>query len=128
MKVYIVTEGEYSSYRIREVFSTLDAAEKYQALHPDTNFYIETFDVDNVKITCDKFYYGLCVECCKDGHIRHVKLTRNIYPVEECCVVNSYYNEYMFPTTKLRTKSYERLVKIARDKIAEYEAKKEGIV
>lgn len=63
MKIYIVTEGEYSDYHIEEVFSTYEQAEKYVALQNDTHeiwreYYIEEYDVDDCKIESkEPIYY-----------------------------------------------------------------------
>ena len=43
MKIYIVTDGTYSDYRIKEVFSVKKEAEKYQKIFNCEN--IETFEL-----------------------------------------------------------------------------------
>nr|WP_296955237.1 hypothetical protein [uncultured Mediterraneibacter sp.] len=62
MKVYIVTEGEYSDYHIVGVFATREAAEKYCAVHGNYSVYgdpinIEEYELqDGSNIQCDKVY------------------------------------------------------------------------
>lgn len=46
MKIYIVTSGEYSAYRIDAVFSTRELAEAFFAGQPNEIYRIEEFDVD----------------------------------------------------------------------------------
>ena len=46
MKVYIVTDGCYSDYRIVKVFSNKDAAEEYCTWHHIDNGILE-FDVED---------------------------------------------------------------------------------
>lgn len=53
MTVYIVTDGEYSDYYIRAVFSTLQKAEKYAAIHKLEASHIEPFEMDEIEIEGD---------------------------------------------------------------------------
>lgn len=63
-KVYVVTRGEYSDYRIECVFSNREAAEKYCAVHWDNGYgdtpMIEEYDVeDGSNIECGRIYYAI---------------------------------------------------------------------
>lgn len=51
MKVYIVTDGEYSDYHIEAVFTDEKTAYKYAALHKCNN--VEEYDTDSVTIDGD---------------------------------------------------------------------------
>ena len=55
MKVYIVTDGEYSDYVIQEVFSNREAAEEYKYWHNIHNE-IEVYDLLDTAHTVDKRY------------------------------------------------------------------------
>ena len=55
MKVYIVTNGEYSEYMIEKVFSNREAAEEYKYWHNITNE-IEEYEVADTAQTIDKRY------------------------------------------------------------------------
>lgn len=47
MKVFIVTEGEYSDYQIKAVFSTKEKAEKYIDTHGNDTVNIEEYELDS---------------------------------------------------------------------------------
>jgi hypothetical protein len=52
MKVYVVTEGEYSAYHIEQIFSTRKNAELYVQTRPKDDYdhyYIEEYELDQVK-------------------------------------------------------------------------------
>ena len=55
MKVYVVTDGDYSDYMIQEVFSNREAAEEYKYWHNIHNE-IEVYDVLETAHTLDKRY------------------------------------------------------------------------
>lgn len=46
MKVYIVTQGEYSDYSIQAAFSTREKAEEYRAAKP-SEYRIEEYELDS---------------------------------------------------------------------------------
>ena len=57
MTIYIVTQGEYSDYGIKAVFTNKEQAMLYAALHNDDYYepcMIEEYDADSVKIETDK--------------------------------------------------------------------------
>ena len=47
MKVYVVTDGEYSDYMIQEVFSNREAAEEYKRLLSIRNYYEKGISNEN---------------------------------------------------------------------------------
>ena len=51
MTIYIATDGEYSDYCIKEVFTDKTQAELYCANH---NCYLEEYEADRVKATTEK--------------------------------------------------------------------------
>ena len=59
MKVYIVTDGDYSDYHIEAVFTDEKTAYKYAALHNCSR--IEQYDTDNVAIDGDFMPYMVYV-------------------------------------------------------------------
>ena len=58
MKIYIVTDGEYSCYRIEKVFSNMEAAEEYKYWHNIEND-IEVYDVADTAIDTEgkRYWY-----------------------------------------------------------------------
>lgn len=52
IKVYVVTSGSYSDYRIRRVFLDKDIAEKYKNMTFDSND-VEVYDTDDEMIRAD---------------------------------------------------------------------------
>ena len=60
MKVYIVTSGIYSDYRIEAVFSTREAAELFIATNNTIDYpydYIEEYEMDDNVVITDKGIY-----------------------------------------------------------------------
>ncbi len=48
MKIYIVTDGEYSDYRIKAVFTVKKNAERYASIHRYD--FVEEWEADEVKV------------------------------------------------------------------------------
>ncbi len=53
-KVYVVTSGEYSDYRIRGIFTTEEAANQYAAAVHGS---VEEWDVDTINLKVGYLYY-----------------------------------------------------------------------
>lgn len=70
-KIYIVTSGEYSDYRINAVFSTMKRAQEYRQQH-GTGCSIEVFDIDE--------------EVKKETKVWRVVMNFDNFKVDECCV------------------------------------------
>ena len=144
MKIYVVTEGEYSDYHIEGVFLTKEAADKYVKLHyPDVKYAypnVEEYD------TIDELYSNgeYVIECRAEFSNVLGTLTKwggayctsNVYPVsqapDEHTEIETWNNITIFyfyvseNSKALRDK--ELLRKIAQDRYAVYKARKEGIV
>ena len=56
MKVYVVTDGEYSDYNIQKVFSNIEAAEEYKYWHHITND-IEEYEVADTALDIEEKRY-----------------------------------------------------------------------
>lgn len=85
MKIYIVTDGCYSDYGIRAVFTDKALAEKYMAAYSFDEPQIEEFDTDiveeNVKLGRKKY----TVEMRKDGNNAKAELSDiEDYPWNNC--------------------------------------------
>lgn len=81
MKVYVVTEGEYSDYHIVGAFATREAAEKYCAVRHGScsdlgdPINIEEYELqDGSNIQCDKVYRYIEFE--------YIEVFRRSYPDE----------------------------------------------
>lgn len=66
MTIYIVTQGEYSDYGIKAVFTNKEQAMLYAALHNDDDYcpcMIEEYEADSVKIDTDKELFEMWEAC-----------------------------------------------------------------
>lgn len=97
MKVYVVTDGEYSDYMIQEVFSSREAAEEYKYWHNIHNE-IEVYDVLDSAHTVDKRYM-------------FIRVTGLVYPE---AVVNLKYDIHPATVSDRSTKSYKGIYEYHR--------------
>lgn len=142
MKIYVVTEGEYSDYHIEGVFLTKEAADKYVKVRYDGRAYdpcVEEYDTIDEMYRDDEY----AIECRAEfdntlGTLTNygTYCTTNAYPVSQAP------NEHTEIMTWDRTTIFyfyvsenskalhdqEILKKIACDRYAAYKARKEGIV
>ena len=88
MKIYIVTSGAYSDYRINAVFSTKENAEKFTKLYGVGDYDIEEFEVDDEMALINRIIdekitiYLVCMD--RDGNIKEVmKESPSVSLVEE---------------------------------------------
>lgn len=135
MKLYIVTDGEYSSYHIEDVFLDKDIAETYCALHCPTG-QIETYDTsdDNIKGKVN-IYYGVRFSSYIDnGRITnpfddrftnpfHLELYRSTKPIYEKVMKCNQRYDINIPINK-KDFNYKSAEKIARDFLVKYKAEK----
>ena len=143
MKIYVVTEGEYSDYHIEGVFLTKETADKYVKLHyPDVKYAypnVEEYD------TIDELYSNgeYVIECCAEfsnvlGTLTNygTYCTSNVYPVSQAPDEHTdimtwdritIFYFYVSENSKA-LHDQELLKKIACDRYAAYKARKEGIV
>jgi len=127
-KIYIVTSGEYSDYGIEAVFSTKEAAEKYATISNSTggsfgyDYIVETYGVDVIsteaptKVFARVFSNGVVsINSNEDTNIEDHFIELSDDSSIYVCVVR--YSE-----------NKEVMIKAARDKRAQAEAEKEGVL
>lgn len=113
-KVYIVTSGEYSDYRIEKVFSSLLLAQEYIRERDMGWAKIEVYHLD--KITKNKISIGFCINIKKNGEIKNIH--------ERVDGFSLYPPEYILAEKELllrlciESESKERAIKIAAEKHA----------
>lgn len=60
MKVYVVTSGEYSDYKIEAIFSTKEKAEECSLWTPRSE--IEEYEVDKKDESCKYYYMSMSID------------------------------------------------------------------
>lgn len=126
MKVYVVTDGEYSSYHIEDIFLDKDLAETYCALHCP-NGQIETYNTsdDNIKGKLN-IYYGVHFTTFSDERFT-VPILLDIYrstkPIYERVVKDKQRYDIDIPISK-KDFNFKSAEKIARDFLVKYKAEK----
>ena len=128
MKVYIVTEGEYSGYGISAVFTDEDKAWQYASLDDDRR--IEVYDTDTAEIDSSKTtYIQITYDFC-NNRIYSQNIVTDIVLVaglEEAItpylfvfqIANTKKNYYEFLKSRERNKS-KYILKIAQDEFAKF--------
>lgn len=141
MKIYIVTEGEYSDYHIEGVFLTKEAADKYVKLFcAGKYFYPEVEEYETMDDACPN---EACVVECKAEFVHvigtlarnGVYTTRHIFKASEVpeeyttvCDWNGNTVFHFFVSENYDGLHNPKLLgKIACDRYAAYKARKEGI-
>lgn len=142
MKIYVVTRGEYSNYRIEEVFLTKEKAKLYINAHRhDASYYydedydIEEYDTfdDNIYEEKDKKVITLKYECGYglgthyNVEITNLPLINNSNKIIEGISIHTdYYDCRKISNLKLvkiinsdRVKTREQYIKILQDMVAE---------
>lgn len=138
MKVYVVTAGEYSDYRIERVFTDNGMALAFIEAQKDNDMCIETYDANEEKRNDLTAYTVACI----DGNFYVHKHTGDFYRYD------SRYTEArphwrgfgwtkkLMPTgkkiplyvTNVVAESEDKALKIAQDRWAKFKAEKAGIV
>ena len=142
MKVYIVTIGEYSDYRIEEVFLTKEKAELYINAHKnDASYYYDddynieeynTFD-DNIYEEKDKKIVTLKYDCSYGSGVHYnveimdlALIDEKNITVEDICIHTDYLDCRKMESLKFvkivnsdRVKTKEQYRKILQDMVAE---------
>ena len=135
MKVYVVTSGEYSSYRIEEVFLNRKKAETYLAIQNGNFFYttykIETYETedDNIEIRTDKKVWRY-IAIYDIGGKRIIRIDKPVRIFEKDYDDLSKDDDdrlFYWVSCILDKRDDKKAKKILEDKVAEYKAKKEGI-
>lgn len=128
--VYVVTEGEYSSYQIQALFSDYETAKKYCACR-QREYYspdIEVWELDGEEIQSnEKVFFQWSVEVNKHGEICSPPIQQYVFGSNTINAVKDAggcYNIY-FAIDKSITE--KQALKIATDRLAIYKAKKEKI-
>lgn len=124
MKVYVVTDGEYSSYHIEDIFLDKDLAETYCALHCPTG-QIETYNIndDNIQGKIN-IYYGIHFITYYDrSYPLCLELYRSTKPIYERVVKDKERYDINIPISK-KDFNYKSAEKIARDFFIKYKAEK----
>ena len=125
-KIYIVTSGDYSDYRIDAVFSTKEKAEEYVQQH-GTNYRVEYYDIDK--------------EVKKETKIWRVAIRFDNFEVSECLArlwgygwdsnmkdTFEYYldwNNEEYIHLYIESDCMDRAIKIASERIAQIKANKD---
>ena len=83
-KVYVITRGEYSDYAIEAIFTNLEAAEKYCAVHPieyGDEAMIEEWDIsDGSEIECEKVYRAISFSMSENGRLYSTEIKYSTKP------------------------------------------------
>ena len=122
MKVYVVTEGEYSDYCIDAIFSDYKQAELYQMTHEETNTQIEEYELDLWKLE-GEVKYGVRGHVTTQGYVFGCPV-REDRESQEWQYDDGWFDAFI-PTKKFV--SEEQANKIARDDWARFKAEKEGV-
>lgn len=138
MKVYIVTEGEYSAYHIVRVFSDRNMALAFIEATGRSEMNIEPYDMNEE--THDKLK---CFSVAYIDGLFHIHEHRqelfdyhpNFREVSNCYYYMSWARKFTpkdevvyFPAVNVIAKDKVHAIKIAQDKFAEYKARKAGII
>ena len=126
--VYVVTEGEYSSYHIQAIFSDCATAEKYCACRNRNEPEIEEWKIDDEEILSNEevllqWYFEIDKRGCfiKSRRLSYVYKSHALNHIDDLSFT---YKIHLALDTSI-TKSEAR--NIAADKLAIYKAEKEDI-
>lgn len=127
MKVYIITSGSYSDYRIEGVFLDEDKASVYQALHFPNDGEVEIFDTDEFQVETSIPVYREWLATIKvDGEIEVREYgSFSVHPMFKVMSSGvSITNQVLFTTNKNADEESAR--KILSDKLAEWKYENEA--
>ena len=111
-KVYIVTSGDYSEYRIECVFSTRKKAKEYIEQH-GSDYRIEVYDVDSVDVVAEKRLWKISKDY-HNGKVLSVSII-SCHEFENCID----YKKYLFAESLdfyIIADSKSRAIKIAHER------------
>ena len=125
MKIYVVTEGEYSSYHIEAIFTDREKAFAYAILDPYRN--VEEYTADQTDVSVDMNKWLLVVYDVKLQYIKYISFsTDEVTPDMSSNTGNCF--EFTIPLSNKHV--YESIVKnwirskvlkkIAEDTLAQY--------
>lgn len=122
-KIYIITSGEYSDYRINAVFTTKEKAVDYVEQH-GTYYNIEEYEIDKdvekkTQLWCIVFFV-------EDGNLSEaIPTSRNRNELVDTCYIFDTYDyekEKSFIRLYIDAESMNRAVKIARERFTAVKA------
>ena len=117
-KIYVLTEGSYSDYRIVGVFKREEKAERWNKLLDNTR--VEEYKIGDVDVDVN----GYLVIINKDGKVTSKKLIR--YAEDNYASLKTFDNS-IYSIHAHSTKSFAHAIKTARDKLAQVKAEYENI-
>lgn len=128
MKVYVITDGSYSDYRICAVSLDKNKAKKIkETIHADND--IEEYDTDQFDCIANGYnFYDITLNELNNPKKIHKKTSLEISPWDalDGTVVYSGHLDN-FRVCNILAKDRDVAIKIARDKRAEYLAKMKGV-
>jgi len=124
-KIYIVTEGDYSDYRIVGVFSSKERADAVLASYSNNSGVVEEYDLDSIKV-CDKvnkywFYFDL------NGKLEDESIAQS--SLSDICegMKNNVFRSIKGVGVEVFESDRDKAFKIACDLRAEYLAELHGV-
>lgn len=134
MKVFVITEGDYSDYHIVGVTTDVGIAETYCSLHSRGDGFgfnptIEEYDTDFLSYGANPDYKCYRVTATNGVFNAEEDGFGFEYP-EEVGAVNTWKDKYGTHQASMYciAKSEEQAIKIAQDRMARYKAAKAGII
>lgn len=134
MKVFVITEGDYSGYRIVGVTTDVGVAETYCSLHSRHDGFgfnptIEEYDTDFLSYGANPDYKCYRVTA-TNGVFKAEEDDFGFEYPEEVGAVNTWKGERGVPqaSTYCIAKSEEQAIKIAQDRMVRYKAAKANII
>lgn len=119
-KIYVVTSGEYSDYRIEAVFSTRKKANEY-VQQKGTDFRIEGYDLDKEVVKETQLW--LVEFDITNNEIKEVSpITSNIDKLKDTCKVTEYFSFKSYITFYVEAETMDRAIKIASERFASVKA------
>ena len=140
-KVYVVTQGEYSDYHIAAVFTNKDDAVHFCAAYNDKEvkeWYDDPLEIEEYevgKVIANQLQPVRHVEAhfYSDGDIHFDYINKSYISYEKCrdTVIADFKKDntpiYTLYFTTSVDKSYKQIEKIAKDKMAQWQAEREGL-
>lgn len=112
-KVYMVTDGWYSDYRVLGIYSTKAKAEKAKVLFNADND-IDSIDLDVVPKT-PRGMLKWVVEMDRNGNVKDVSRENCDYPMDRASVWKPFDSDVTYLRAALWAKDEEHAVKIANE-------------
>lgn len=117
-KIYVVTAGEYSDYRIEAVFSTEEKAYEYVQQN-GTDFCIEEYNLDEEVVKETKLW-AIEFEI-ESNRNKHSSPVTNM-ELKDTCKVTEYLSFKPYITFYVEAETMDRAIKIASERFASVKA------